>query len=73
MNKKLPKDAMNGVYMLVNDLPVDENSRYDILVNLENNYSLVFLDDMSADAEPTTIIDYCEGWEFVEKLKRLRS
>jgi len=71
MNKKLPKGVMGGVYMIVNDLDVDENSRYDILINLENNYSLVFRDDMS-DVEPTTVIDYCEGFEFVEKLKGLR-
>ena len=70
-NKKLPKGVMGGVYMIVNDLDVDENSRYDILVNLENNYSLVFRDDMS-DVVPTIVIDYCEGFEFVEKLKGLR-
>ena len=70
-NKKLPKGVMGGVYMIVNDLDVDENSRYDILVNLENNYSLVFRDDMS-DVVPTIVIDYCEVIEFVEKLKGLR-
>lgn len=71
MNKKLSSVIMDGVYMQVNDLPTDENSRYDIKVDEQNNYSLVFWNSMS-DEEPTTVIKYCEGFEFVEQLKRLR-
>ena len=69
--KRLPKDVMNAVYFLVAELKTKGNSRYDIELDLENRYSLIFHKDLSNEKLDEVIIQPCEGFNFAQKLNKL--
>lgn len=63
---------MNAVYFLVAELKTKGNSRYDIELDLENRYSLIFHKDLSNEKLNEIIIQPCEGFNFAQKLNKLR-
>jgi len=70
-NKKMDKDRMDGIFIICSMLHVEEDFRYDVLANMDYEYSLV-LNDCSGDDNDKTVIDYCTPDDFCERLLKLR-
>lgn len=66
----MDRDRMNGIFILVSMLHVEENYRYDILPNHDYAYSLVLSN--CDDSTSETIIDHCSPDDFCKRLLELR-